>query len=75
MLLCPVSCVHAQSCPIFVTLWMIAHQAPLSMGFFRQEYWSGARVQPPQDPGEPEGKMAWAIDLERDKERILYIRK
>ena len=34
-----------------------------------------AGVQPPQDPGEPEGKMAWAIDLERDKERILYIRK
>ena len=30
-----------------------------------------AGVQPPQDPGEPEGKMASAIDLERDKERIL----
>ena len=27
-----------------------------------------ARVQPPQDPGEPEGKMALADDLERDKE-------
>ena len=25
----------------FVTLWTTAHQAPLSMGFFRQEYWSG----------------------------------
>ena len=24
-----------------VTLWTVAHQAPLSMGFFRQEYWSG----------------------------------
>ena len=23
------------------TLWTVAHQAPLSMGFFRQEYWSG----------------------------------
>ena len=22
------------------TLWTVAHQAPLSMGFFRQEYWS-----------------------------------
>ena len=22
-------------------LWTVAHQAPLSMGFFRQEYWSG----------------------------------
>ena len=25
----------------FVTLWTIASQAPLSMGFSRQEYWSG----------------------------------
>ena len=33
--------------------------------------WNIAGVQPPQDPGEPEGKMALAIDLERDKERIL----
>ena len=24
-----------------VTLWTVAHQAPLSMGFSRQEYWSG----------------------------------
>ena len=30
-----------------------------------------AGVQPPQDPGEPEGKTASADDLERDKERIL----
>ena len=27
--------------PFFATLWTIALQAPLSMGFFRQEYWSG----------------------------------
>ena len=26
---------------LFVTLWTIAHPAPLSMGFSRQEYWSG----------------------------------
>ena len=25
----------------FVTPWTVAHQAPLSMGFLRQEYWSG----------------------------------
>ena len=31
----------AQSCPIFVTPWTVAYQAPLSMGFSRQEYWSG----------------------------------
>ena len=26
---------------LFATLWTIAHQASLSMGFSRQEYWSG----------------------------------
>ena len=30
-----------------------------------------AGVQPPQDPGEPEGKTASADDLERHKERML----
>ena len=31
----------AQSCPTLVTPWTAAYQAPLSMGFSRQEYWSG----------------------------------
>ena len=30
-----------QLCPTLATLWTVAHQAPLSMGFPRQEYWSG----------------------------------
>ena len=30
-----------QSCPALATLWTVAHQAPLSMGLSRQEYWSG----------------------------------
>ena len=30
----------AQSCPILVTPWTAAYQAPPSMGFSRQEYWS-----------------------------------
>ena len=33
------------------TLWTIAHQAPLSMGFSRQEYWSGC--PPPEDLPKP----------------------
>ena len=40
---------------VFVTLWSVAHQAPLSMGFSRQEYWSGWLFPPPPgdlpDPG------------------------
>ena len=39
---------------LFVTLWTIARPAPLSMGFSRQEYWSGLLCPPPgylPDPG------------------------
>ena len=31
----------AQSCPTLATPWTAAYQAPPSMGFARQEYWSG----------------------------------
>ena len=31
----------AKSCLTLATPWTVAHQAPLSMGFSRQEYWSG----------------------------------
>ena len=31
------------------TLWTVAHQTPLSMGFSRQEYWSGLQWPPPVD--------------------------
>ena len=34
---------------LFATLWTIAHQAPLSMGFSRQEYWSGMPCPPTVD--------------------------
>ena len=34
---------------LFVTLWTVVHQAPLSMGFSRQEYWSGFPCPPPGD--------------------------
>ena len=34
----------------FATLWTVAHQAPLSTGFFRQEYWSGFPFPSPEDP-------------------------
>ena len=37
----------------FVTPWTVAHQAPLSMGFSRQEYWSGMPFSPPGDLLDP----------------------
>ena len=39
---------------LFATPWTVAHQAPLSMEFSRQEYWSGLSCPPPgalPDPG------------------------
>ena len=37
---------------LFTTLWTVARQAPLSMGFSRQQYWSGLPCPPPGDlPG------------------------
>ena len=34
---------------LFDTLWTVAHQAPMSMKFSRQEYWSGLPCPPPGD--------------------------
>ena len=46
--LCVVS--HVQ---LFVTLWTVAHQASLSVGFSRQEYWSRFPCSPPGDLPDP----------------------
>ena len=43
---------HFSRVHLFVTLWAVVHQVPLSMGFSRQEYWSGLPFSPPGDlPG------------------------
>ena len=46
--------------PLFATPWTVARQAPLSVGFSRQEYWSGLPFPSPGDlpnagiePGSP----------------------
>ena len=39
----------AQSCPTLATPPTVARQAPLSMGFSRQEYWSGLPFPSPGD--------------------------
>ena len=52
---------------LFTTLRTVAHQAPLSMGFSRQEYWSGLPCPPPgdlPDPGiKPESLMSPALEV------------
>ena len=54
-----------QSCLTLCDPWTVALQAPLSMGFSRQEYWSGLPCSPPgalPDPGiEPPSFMSPAL--------------
>ena len=38
---------------LFVTLWTVVHQAPLSTGFSRQEYWQGLPFPSPGDLPNP----------------------
>ena len=53
----PINCVyvlsHLSCVQLFVILWTVAHQAPLSMGFSRQEYWNGLPCHPPGDLPDP----------------------
>ena len=50
---------------LFATPWTVAQQAPLPMGFPRQEYWNGLSFPPPgdlPDPGiEPESPASAAL--------------
>ena len=39
---------------LFAMLWVVAFQAPISMGFSRQENWSGFPFSPPGDLPDPE---------------------
>ena len=48
-----------------MTPWTVAHQAPLSMGFSRQEYWSGLPFPSPGGLPDP-GIEPWSPALEAD---------
>ena len=47
---CMLSLSHVQ---LLANQWTVAHKAPLSMGFARQEYWRGLIVPPPGDIPHP----------------------
>ena len=58
-----------KSCLTLVTPWTVARQAPLSMGFSRQEYWSGLSFPSPGDlpnPGIEPGSPALQADSWRE---------
>ena len=48
-----VKVLFTQSCPTLCDPWTVAHQAPHSMEFSRQEYWSGLPCPPPGDLPNP----------------------
>ena len=68
-----------KSCPTLVTPWTLACQAPLSMGFSKEEYWSGLPFPSPGDlprikpgslalkadslPPELQGKILWCYRM------------
>ena len=56
MVLSCFSCVR-----LFAALWTVALQAPLSVGFSRQEYWSGLPCPPPADLPDPGIKPASSV--------------
>ena len=60
----------------FVTLWTEARQVPLSMGFSRQEYWSGLPFPSPgdlPDPGiKPVSCLAFFATQPPDSKVILF---
>ena len=56
----------------FATPWTVARQAPLSVGFSRQEYWSGLPFPPPGDLPSPGIELALQADaLQYGKPHIV----
>ena len=62
---------HFSRVGLFVTLWTIAHQAPLSMGFSRHKYWNGLPCPPPGDLPNP-GVKTMSLVSPCIGRRVLY---
>ena len=64
-------CLVTKSC---LTPWAVARQAPLSMGFSRQEYWSGLPCPLPGDLPDPAIKPAFPVSpaLQADSLLLSY---
>ena len=69
------TCVHAQSCPTLCNPWALAHQAPLSMEFFRQKYWSGLPFPSPGDLPDPGIKPTYhaSPDWQADSSPLCHL--
>ena len=56
---------------LLATSWTAAYQAPPSMGFSRQEYWSGVPLPSPKERWTPENWCFWTVVLEKTLESPL----
>ena len=69
----------AKSCLTLATPWTVAYQAPLSMGFSRQEYWRGLPLPSPGDlpnPGIELGSPALKADsLPTELQGIIRVQR
>ena len=59
-------------CPPLATPWTVAHQAPLSMGFPRQEYWSESPFPFPRDLPSP-GTEPSCLTLQADSLPLSHL--
>ena len=64
---------------LFATPWTVAHQAPPSMGFSREEYWSGLPFPSPGDLPAPEGwevisllRQTFFLFVLTKKKKLIY---
>ena len=61
--MCVCVCAGSVMSNSFATAWTVAHQAPLSVEFFRQEYWSGLSFPSPGDLPDPGIKPLFPVSL------------
>ena len=57
---------HSTQVQLFVTPWTVAHQAPLSMGFSRQDHWSELPFPLPGDLPNPGIKILGLLHWQAD---------
>ena len=71
MCLCACVLSHFSCVQLFASLWTVAHLAPLSMGFSRQEYWSELPCLPPGDLSNPGIEPAFPAALAFQADSLL----
>ena len=63
---------------LFMTPWTVAYQAPLSMGFSRQEYWSGLQFPSPgylPNPGIEPGSPMFQANALPSEPPVMWVRR